>query len=522
MAALYYPRSFFLYRDFVQPAFPCFKPVALERSTSVTIEHTSHNMEASLPLLKALLPKLPVIGKTAICHTLGLSQNASQVDLRTALVVDVIRSFVADSPESVTKVQNLSLRDSGVKGRVWISKVVLPASPSEDDDVRKAVFEAIEGLKEPGEAKGGYREPDLRPVEAEWTGYRAGVAKNEPAPDISEAEKYESLMKEVSSPTTVLYLHGGGHYLMDPSTHRPTVQKLARIVKGRCLSVRYRLAPQNPFPSALIDALVAYLNLFYPPAGSLHEPVDPKNIVFSGDSAGGNLCLALLQTLLELRRQNRGTIFWAGAPREIPLPAGLALCSPWADVTHSLPSCEANAAWDYLPAPSRNLQHPPCAAWPANPPRRHLYADTALLAHPLVSPMMARNWDGAPPVYIGTGTELLSDEDKSLAAWMASQGVKVEFEEWVGMPHCFAMLLNTLPGSRVYFNAWAGFIKNVVEEPAIVKTKGARILPKTLEREELEVVGLVPWSFEDVRAKIKKKVVEIEKVGPGPEPLAKL
>lgn len=477
-------------------------------------------MEPSLPLLKALIPKVPVMGKSALYHTLGLSENSKQVDLRTALVVDVIRSFVLDASEPVTKVQRLSLRDPGVKGKTWVSKATLAATLGEDDDVRKAVFDAIEGLKEPGDAPGGYREPDLLPVEAEWTGYRAGAAKSEPLPDVSEAEKYAAMMREVSSPTTVLFFHGGGFYLMDPASHRLPTQKLAKLTRGRCLSVRYRLAPQNPFPAALVDALVSYLNLLYPPPGSLHDPVDPRHIVFSGDSAGGNLSLALLQTLLELRRQGRGTVLFGGAQRELPLPAGLAACSPWADVTHSSPSCEANAAWDYLPAPSNNLKHPACAAWPTDPPRLHLYAETGLLGHPLVSPLAAASWAGAPPMFVGTGTELLTDEDMTLAAHAARQGVPVVFEHYVGMPHCFAMLLPALPASVRYFAAWAGFMRDVVEEPAKVRTRGARITSKTLEEEPLEVIGLVPWSFETARERLRQRVTDMAKAES--EPQAKL
>jgi acetyl esterase/lipase len=476
-------------------------------------------MEPSLPLLKALLPKVPVMGKSALYHTLGLSENSRQVDLRTALVVDVLRSFVLDASEPVSKVQKLSIRDPGIKGTTWVSKVTLLARPDEDDDVRKAVFAAIEGLKDPNDAPGGYREPDLQPVEAEWTGYRAGAAKNEPLPDISEKEKYESMMREVSSPTTVLFFHGGGFYLMDPASHRLPTQKLAKLTKGRCLSVRYRLAPQNPFPAALVDALVSYLNLIYPPAGSLHEAVDPQHVVFSGDSAGGNLSLALLQTILELHRQGRG-VFFNGEKRELPLPAGVALSSPWVDVTHSSPSCEKNAAWDYLPAPSKNLKHPSCAAWPTDPPRLHLYAETAMLGHPLVSPLAATSWAGAPPLFIGTGTELMTDEDMTLSAHAARQGVKVVFEHYDGMPHCFPMLLPALPASVRYFEGWAGFVRGVVEEREKVQTRGVRITPRNLEEEELEVVGLVPWAFETARVRVRMRVKEMARAES--EPQAKL
>jgi acetyl esterase/lipase len=476
-------------------------------------------MEVSLPLLRAMFPKVPLIGKTALYHTLGLSESSQEWDLRTALVVNMIRSFVVNSPpSSISKTQRLSLRDPGIKGRIWVSKVTIPKP--DEDDVRQAVFKTIEGLKDPGDAPGGYKEPELAPVEAEWTGYRAGAKPDSPEEDISEEEKYKEMMREVSSPATVLYFHGGAYYLMDPSSHRPTTKQLAKLTNGRCLSVRYRLAPQNPFPSALIDALVSYLSLLYPPPGSFHAAVDPQHIVFSGDSAGGNLCMVLVQTILELRRQGPGTILWHGQVRDLPLPAGLALCSPWVDVTHSSPSCESNAAYDYLPPQSARAQYPACALWPAVPPRTHLYADDALLAHPLVSPLAAASWAGSCPWFVGTGTELLTDEDRCVAARAAGQGVPVVFEEYVAMPHCFAMILKTLPASTRYFAGWAGFIRDVVENPAGVKTKGVLIRPKTLKEEPLEVTTLVPWTHDEVCSRLRERVHTLSHGGS--DPMSKL
>ena len=250
-----------------------------------------------------------------------------------------------------------------------------------EDDIRSALYKAIEDLKEPGDETGGYEKPNLLPVEAEWTGYRSGATKNSGELRCSEAQKYKEMMKEVTSKTTVLYFHGGAYYLMDPATHRTTTKKLAKLTKGRCFSVRYRLAPQNPFPAALLDALVSYFTLLYPSPESFHEAIDPKHIVFAGDSAGGNLCLVLLQTILELRRQNV-KIVWNGEKREVPIPAGVALSSPWMDLTASSPSCGKNGGFDYLPPMGTGVeerkQPPPCVAWPSNPPRRNLYAEDAV------------------------------------------------------------------------------------------------------------------------------------------------
>lgn len=460
-----------------------------------------------IPLLKAMIPKVPLMGKTAIYHTLGMSEHSKHWDLRTELTINVLRSFIVDSPPApVSKVQKMSLKDPGIKGRMWISKVTMPKP--EEDDIRQAVFKAIEGLKEPGEAAGGYKEPALLPVEAEWTGYRAGATKQSVELKISESQKYTEMMREVSSPTTVLYFHGGAYYLMDPATHRATCKKLAGLIRGRCFSVRYRLAPQNPFPAALVDALASYFSLLYPPPSSFHSPIEAKHIVFSGDSAGGNLCFVLLQTILELHRQSL-KIKWNGEEREVPLPAGVATCSAWMDVTHSSPSCEDNRTYDYLPARSvhpEGMEFPPCKIWPTTPPRKNLYAEDAMLCHPLVSPLAAKSWEGSCPLYIETGTELLTDEDRHLATTAASQNVPVVFEEYEAMPHCFAMLLEDLRGSRKFFENWASFIRQVTQKPGTITTKGTKIKARSLEEIKLDVKGLSAFTEEEVKERMVERV----------------
>ena len=471
-----------------------------------------------IPIIKAVLPKVPLIGKTALYHTLGLSENSKYWDLRTALTINLIRSFIIDSPpSSISKVQHMSLKDPGIKGKIWVSKVTIPRP--KEDDIRQALFTAIEALKEPSTQTGGYTEPELLPVSAEWTGYRSGATKNSAELRASEEEKYKELMKEVSSPATVLYFHGGAYYLMDPASHRPTTKKLAKLTKGRCLSVRYRLAPQNPFPAALLDALVSYFTLLYPPAGSFHTPVEARHITFAGDSAGGNLCLVLLQTLLEFRRQGI-KISWNGEERAAPLPAGIALCSPWADVTHSSPSCETNGTYDYLPsqsAVSKRQEYPPCDIWPVAPPRSNLYAEDAMVCHPLVSPLSAKSWEGSCPMYIETGTEILTDEDKYVAQKAASQGVPVVYEEYEAMPHCFAMIFEHLPASRRFFESWSGFITNVADGGE-VEMKGTLIKAKTLQELNLDVTKLTDFTEEVVAGRMKDRAETLSKKNPDPSP----
>lgn len=278
---------------------------------------------------------------------LGLSEKADYIDLETDLILTVLRSTLSPArPRSVAATQAMTLLDPGVRGRVWVVDAVAEVPP--ERGVREALMRVImamdisEDEKFPTKARAhrkkgsnrsstdgssgsgsdgnrtsnddsrrkssdgkkkrerSLRMPPVKPVEAEWTGYRAGVSRNaRPPTDMSDAEKYVAMMRECRSnnsrnssdsgggggggTTTVLYFHGGAYYLCDPSTHRQLTARLARAVGGRVYSVRYRLAPQNPFPAALLDALVSYLTLLYPPPGSLHEAVSPKDIVFGGD-----------------------------------------------------------------------------------------------------------------------------------------------------------------------------------------------------------------------------------------------
>ncbi|USP79609.1 uncharacterized protein yc1106_06883 [Curvularia clavata] len=97
----------------------------------------------------------------------------------------------------------------------------------------------------------------------------------------------------------------------------------------------------NPFPAALQDVLTSYLYLL----NDLKIPA--KNIIVSGDSAGGNLTISLLRYITEY-----------GAELDLPAPAGALLWSPWIDPSDT--SCSyvhdnKNYATDYL--------CPPFTAW---------------------------------------------------------------------------------------------------------------------------------------------------------------
>ncbi|KAI9137549.1 Alpha/Beta hydrolase protein [Paraphysoderma sedebokerense] len=134
----------------------------------------------------------------------------------------------------------------------------------------------------------------------------------------------------------ILYFHGGGHCMYKYNSNRHFTSRMAET-GADVLSVNYRLAPEYPFPAAIHDAYASYQFL----VKSLN--IQPKNIIVAGDSAGGNLALALL---LVLHRTSE------------PYPGGAYLLSPLVDLSPNVQSLYENNRHDimnFLIHPNVNL-----------------------------------------------------------------------------------------------------------------------------------------------------------------------
>ena len=213
---------------------------------------------------------------------------------------------------------------------------------------------------------------------------------------------------------TLLYLHGGGYFQGSPVTHRRLVAALCVAGGVQSLSVNYRLAPENPFPAAVEDALAAYRWLISPLGGD----EDPERVIVAGDSAGGGLSAALLVALRD-----------AGDP----LPAGAYLISPWTDLAGTGESMQTRAEADPFIDPA---QSPNAAA---------RYAGDTELTHPLMSPLYA-DLSGLPPLLIHVGdAEVLLDDSTRPAERAVAAGVPVEMQIWDGAFHVFQMLFGMIP-----------------------------------------------------------------------------
>ncbi|KIM93895.1 hypothetical protein OIDMADRAFT_70755, partial [Oidiodendron maius Zn] len=410
-----------------------------------------------------------------LAHLLHASPTSSKCDLKTVFIVSIFRALFNDStPISMLESQSNSILSPEIKGPIWVVRDEFPA-PLEQD-VKKVLYRAIEGLSD-GTDSQNIGDVDILPVSGEWVGHRTGVGKDELEPMVAEAHKYDCLMREVKSRVTILFLHGGQFFQRNPASRRRMTHELAMLTSGRVFAVRYRLSPQNMFPAALLDAIIAYLSLLYPSPNSLHEAVQASDICLSGDSSGANICMALLQTILELQRQSsdsKARVLWHGKEQILPLPAGVATHSAFLDLTRSLPSETANLPFDLLPDPVRapfpSSSYIPSSIWPASPPRHQVYTSTAMLKHPLVSPIMAKDWRNCTTRWWASfGQECLADSSIVVAQRMTEQGIPVCVEKFGGMPHDFTLIFPDSKSGKRCFEGWAAFIRDATQAAGQMK-----------------------------------------------------
>jgi len=215
----------------------------------------------------------------------------------------------------------------------------------------------------------------------------------------------------VSGDITVYWLHGGGYSIGSVNTHARTVSQIAAACDARAFAVDYRLAPENPFPAGLDDAVAGYRWL-------LGQGVDPARLVIGGDSAGGGLTLATLQRLRE-----------AGDP----LPAATVLLSPWTDLEGTGESIKTRREADPMIDPDMM------------PEMARGYHPDGDLRNPLVSPLHA-DFTGLPPMLIQVGdAEVLLDDSTRVAQRAEAAGVDVTLEVNDEMIHVFQLFAPLLP-----------------------------------------------------------------------------
>ncbi len=236
-------------------------------------------------------------------------------------------------------------------------------------------------------------------------------------------------MTDAPTRGTMLYIHGGAFVIGNLRGYRHLVAQIAAQSGQRGLYLDYRLAPENPYPAALDDAEAAYRALAEDPA------TGPITLV--GDSAGGNLTLALL---LRLKRLG------------LPMPAASAVMSPGTDLRLQNPSLTANQKSDPLVPMSRG----------ARGIRDYLAGQDP--AQPEISPILG-DFSGTSPIFINVDqTEVLYDDDRLMAAQLKSQGVDVTLVAERGLSHVWHLNVGRSPEADTSVRQIAHFLRGHLEK----------------------------------------------------------
>ncbi|MDJ0839727.1 MAG: alpha/beta hydrolase [Acidobacteriota bacterium] len=222
----------------------------------------------------------------------------------------------------------------------------------------------------------------------------------------------------------ILYFHGGGYVVGSPRTHRALVSYLARRSGAAVLSVDYRLAPENPFPAAVEDAVKVYKYL-------VESGIPVAKTAVGGDSAGGGLTFATL-----VHSRDHG----------LPMPAAAFAFSPWTDLSLSGDSVTTNRHREVL---IHNEELRRFSAY---------YLGETEPETPLASPLFA-DLSGLPPVFIQVSSaEVLRDDSLRMEERLKEAGVPVTCEVWRKMQHVWQFLPGRLPEARKALRNTADFL----------------------------------------------------------------
>ena len=210
----------------------------------------------------------------------------------------------------------------------------------------------------------------------------------------------------------LLYTHGGGFAVGSAASHRKLAGHVAKALGVTAFVLDYRRAPEHPHPAQLEDGVAVFEAL-------VAAGIGPGDITTIGDSAGGNLAVAIPLAL----REKGG-----------PLPGRVIAFSPWLDMENKGKTLVSNNDTDAL------ITVPLLEGMIAG-----VLADGVRPDNPLANPLYA-DFTGYPRLYIAAGSiESLLDNATRLADRAEAAGVDVTLSIAGGMQHVYPFLAGRAP-----------------------------------------------------------------------------
>ncbi|TGE27689.1 alpha/beta hydrolase [Hymenobacter metallicola] len=232
----------------------------------------------------------------------------------------------------------------------------------------------------------------------------------------------------------VVYYHGGGWVIANLDTYDPSVRALAEQTNAIFVSVAYRQAPENKFPTAHNDSFAAY-QWVLKNAASING--DPKRVAVAGESAGGNLAAAVC-----MMARDKG----------VQQPKHQLLVYPIADYSMNTPSYQKNAQAKPLSKPFMGWFF------------KHYLRTPADGNSPLISLVKAPNVKGlAPATVITAGIDPLMSEGKAYADKLQAAGIAVKYQNYDNVTHEFFGMGAVVPQAKEAQALAAGELKSALK-----------------------------------------------------------
>ena len=223
------------------------------------------------------------------------------------------------------------------------------------------------------------------------------------AVELSNASGWLVTKPENPEKRIIYYIHGGGFVGACTKDRMPFVSELVKTFGYNVFSIDYRLAPEFMYPCGLNDCLDGY--------NWLLKRFAPEDIVFIGESAGGNFVLTLPMLL---RDQGR------------PLPKAVYSNSPVTQMLEEKESFKRFSLKEDFIVVEGILEN-----------TSGLYMRKEEAKDAYISPLLA-DLNGLPPIFLtASECECLLDDSIAMAQKLKEAGNDVKLKTYPGLCHAF-------------------------------------------------------------------------------------
>jgi acetyl esterase/lipase len=235
----------------------------------------------------------------------------------------------------------------------------------------------------------------------------------------------------------LLYIHGGAFVMGSPKSHRNITNRFSEVARAAVLAIDYRLMPEHRRMAGIHDCREAYRWLLENGPGG---PGEPSRVFVAGDSAGGNLTLALSAWVRD---------------QSLRQPDAVVALSPATDMTLGSPSLKRNLESDAMLGPMfRGLARVPRPLlwWLAWLQARRRPAD------PVLSPVYGDLSRLPPTLLHASEAEMLFDDARRYVSRALAAGSPVRLQSWPHVVHVWHMFYPQLDEARQAWDEIATFI----------------------------------------------------------------